>query len=82
MGYVITRFTARDNDLGPAGEFLFSMIQSIPDLDTGVTNTCMCNSTCSYLDCFRLHILRLISILGISLFYMNCHWLRILDFNL
>ena len=48
MGYVVTRFTASDNDLGPAGEFLFSMTQSVPDLDNGVTDA-TCNSICSYI---------------------------------
>lgn len=46
VGYVVTRFTAIDNDLGPAGEFIFSMTQSVPDLDNGVTNACMCNCIC------------------------------------
>ena len=36
---MVTRFTARDGDLGPAGEFMFSMVQAIPNLETGVTDT-------------------------------------------
>ena len=38
VGYVVTRFTAQDNDLGPSGEVRFSLEQSVPDRSTGVAD--------------------------------------------